>query len=65
MLNCTKPQEAFIVPINGERVAFTPDKYDAKTGRLYGYDHRGNSVSISVGRSLTPCQPIELEWDDD
>ena len=48
MLKCTERQDVFIVPIRGERVAFTPDKYDARTGILHGNNDRGNPVSISV-----------------
>ena len=61
----SEPQ-TFILKMNGDRtVLFTPEMYDVKTGMLHGNDDGGKPVSISVGRSLVPYQPIELEWDDD
>ena len=60
-----KPQ-TFLLGMKRDRpVLFTPEKYDARTGLLHGYDNGNNPVSISVGRSLTPYQPVKLEWEEE
>ena len=65
MLKCTK-LETYILRMEHDRpVLFTPNIYDARTGILHGNDDGGKPVSISIGRSLTPYQPVELEWEDD
>lgn len=60
-----KPQTFILGMKFGRPILFIPTSYDARTGILHGNDDGGKPVSISVGRSLTPYQPVELEWDDE
>ena len=65
-MNRIKKPKTFILGMKRERpVLFTPVEYDARTGLLHGHDDGERPISISVGRSLTPYEPVELEWDDE
>lgn len=61
----TNPK-TFILGMKEDRpVLFTPTKYDAGTGMLYGFDNGERPVSIPMDNYLTPYAPVELEWEDD
>ena len=66
-MNRIKEPKTFILGgMKRERpILFTPVEYDARPGLLHGFGNGDRPISISVGRSLTPYEPVELEWDDE
>ena len=58
--------KTFIIGRDENRLLlFTPTKYDAATGRLYGISQSERPMSLPLTLLLTPYEPKGLDWDDE
>ena len=59
----TKDKQFTFLDENRRQVIFTPQRYDRKSGQLFGINQNGKPISVSISDFLLPHKPVELEWD--